>query len=620
MARHSSLTIKDHFRETHLFQQRLLVMVFFIIILLGILIARLFYLQIIDHDHYSTLSEKNRLDILPIAPIRGLIYDRNGILLAQNIPSFSLQIIPERTKDTNKTILELKKLIAISDDEITRFNKLRKKKRRFEGITLRYRLNPVEQAKIAVNLDRFPGVKIEAELTRQYPKGNLASHAIGYMGRINEQELTRLDKSRYSATKHIGKVGVERSYEDILHGEVGFKRVETNSQGRILASTPEVEPEPGKDLYMTIDIKVQETAEQAFLESENNGALVAIDPNNGEVLAFVSMPTFNPNLFVNGIDRKSYKLLSTSPERPLFNRALRGQYPPGSTIKPFIALAGLENNLVTGHEEINCPGYYRLKKDDRKYRDWKKQGHGKTDMSKAIVQSCDVYFYDLALQLKIDRMYEYLARFGLGKTTGIDIRGEAPGLLPSKAWKRKAYNLPWFPGETLITGIGQGFMLTTPLQLSYITATLSNDGKMYKPRIIHAISEPGIDEITLQKPRYVGIVDKKNPAHWKSITDAMVDVVHSVYGTARGINRELSYKAAGKTGTAQVFGIKEDEEYDETKIAKKLRDHALFIGYAPADEPTIAIAVIVENGGSGGAVAAPIARKVMDAYLVKEDK
>ncbi len=619
MARHSSLTIKDHFRETHLFQQRLLIMAIFTVILLGVLITRLFFLQIIDHKHYTTLSEENRLDILPIAPIRGLIYDRNGVLLAQNVPSFTLQIIPERTKDTNQTILELKKLISISDDEIERFNIQRKKKRRFEGITLRYRLNPTERAKIAVNLDRLPGVKIDAELTREYPKGKLASHAIGYMGRINEQELTRLDISRYSATKHIGKVGVERSYEDILHGEVGFERVETNSQGRILTSTPEVDPKPGKDLYMTIDINVQEKAEQAFLESENNGALVAIDPNNGEVLAFVSVPTFDPNLFVNGIDRKTYKILSTSTDRPLFNRALRGQYPPGSTLKPLIALAGLEFKLITGNEEIQCPGYYKLKNDDRKYRDWKKHGHGETDMSKAIVQSCDVYFYDLALQLKIDRMHEYLARFGLGKTTGIDIRGEAPGLLPSKAWKRKAYNLPWFPGETLITGIGQGFTLTTPLQLSHITATLSNDGKIYKPRIIHAIGEPGIEEVTIQQPRYVGIVDKNEPANWESILDAMIKVVHGTYGTARGINRELAYKAAGKTGTAQVFGIKEDEEYDEEKIAKKLRDHALFIGYAPVDEPKIAVAVIVENGGSGGAVAAPIARKVMDAYLINND-
>jgi len=620
MARYPSITIKDHFRETRLFQKRVLIMVIFTIILLGVIVARLFFLQVISHEHYTTLSEKNRLDILPIAPIRGLIYDRNGVLLAQNVPTFTLQIIPERSKDTQHTIAELKKLIQITDDEITRFNILRKKKRRFDGITLRYRLNPTERDKIAVNLDRLPGVEINAELTRNYPMGTIASHAIGYMGRINEQELTRLEPSRYSVTKHIGKVGVERSYEDILHGEVGFARVETNSQGRILTRNLEVEPEPGKDLYMTIDINVQAEAEQAFRDSKNNGALVAIDPANGEVLAFVSMPTFDPNLFVNGIDTKSYKALSTSKEQPLFNRALRGQYPPGSTIKPFMALAGLEYGLINSSDSLKCPGYYQLKNDDRKYRDWKKRGHGKTDLSKSIVQSCDVYYYDLALKLTIKRMHNFLARFGLGKTTGIDIRGEASGLLPSAKWKKKTYRQSWYPGETLITGIGQGFMLTTPLQLSHITATLSNDGNIFKPRIIHAIGEPGVEEVTLQLPRYVGSLEKNNPENWKTITNAMIKVVHGVSGTARRMNKGIEYKAAGKTGTAQVFGIKEDEEYDATKIAKKLRDHALFIGYAPVDNPRIAIAIVVENGGSGGAIAAPIARRVMDAYLLPKKK
>ena len=618
MARPSSVTFKDHFRETHLFQKRLLITAIVTVCLLLVIIGRLIFLQIINHEHYTTLSEENRLNILPIAPIRGLIYDRNGVLLAQNLPSFTLQIIPERIKALDTTLAELKKLISISEDDLKRFNELRKKKRRFEGIPLRFRLNDVERAKIAVNLDRLPGVEISAELTRDYPQGKLASHAIGYVGRINERELTQLDVSRYSATKHIGKVGVERSYEDLLHGEVGFVRVETNSQGRILQSDPEVTPLPGKDLYMTIDIKVQEVAEKAFTESENNGALVAIDPNNGEVITFVSVPQFNPNIFVNGVDTKTYKALSTSPDRPLFNRALRGQYPPGSTIKPFIGLAGLENNIITREEGLKCPGYYKLKNDDRRYRDWKKQGHGETNLTKAIVESCDVYFYDLAQVLKIDRMHDYLARFGLGQRTGIDIRGESSGLLPSKAWKRKVYNLPWFPGETLITGIGQGFTLTTPLQLAHITATFSNNGTIYKPRIIHAIGEPGEEEVTLQTARKVRDVQKEKPENWEIINLAMTQVVHGIHGTARGINRDLQYKAAGKTGTAQVFGIKQDEEYDEEKLAKKLRDHALFIAYAPVDEPKIAVAVIVENGGSGGAVAAPIARKVMDAYLLQQ--
>lgn len=617
MVRPSSVTIKDHFRETNLFQKRLLITGIITVLLLLILIGRLVFLQIINHDHYTTLSEENRLNILPVAPIRGLIYDRNGVLLAQNLPTFTLQLIPERIDDLDKTLTELSKLITITDDDLERFNEQRLKKRRFEGVPLRFRLNEVERAKIAVNLDRLPGVEINAELTRDYPQGKLASHAIGYVGRINEQELSRLDPARYSATKHIGKVGVERSYEDILHGEVGFVRVETNSQGRILQSDQEVRPLPGKDLYMTIDARVQAIAEQAFIESGNNGALVALDPNTGEVLSFVSMPTFDPNLFVNGVDAKTYRALSTSSERPLFNRALRGQYPPGSTLKPFIGLAGLEANLINPDESVKCPGYYTLKNDDRKYRDWKKTGHGETNLTKALVESCDVYFYDLSLVLKIDRIHDYLAQFGLGVKTGIDIRGESAGLLPSKQWKRRVYNLPWFPGETLITGIGQGFTLTTPLQLADITAILANEGTMYRPHIVHAIGEPGNEEVTLQKPRVSGMVVKENPDNWTIIRKAMTQVVHGLHGTARGINRNLSYKIAGKTGTAQVFGIKEDEEYDEEKIAKKLRDHALFIAFAPVDEPRIAVAVIVENGGSGGAVAAPIARKVMDAYLLK---
>jgi len=617
MVQRASITFKDHFRETHLFQQRLLISAIITIILIAIIVTRLVFLQVLDHEHYTTLSEKNRLNILPIAPIRGLIYDRNGVLLAQNLPSFTLQIVPEHTKDLEKTLNETRKLIAISDDEIKQFKSLLRKKRRFEGIPLRLRLNDVERAKIAVNQDRLPGVEIAAHLTRDYPQGKLASHAIGYVGRINEQELRRLNAPRYSATRYIGKVGVERSYEDILHGEVGSVRIETNSQGRVMNSEAELDPQPGKDLYMTIDIKVQAIAEKAL--GDNNGAVVAIDPRNGEVIAFVSMPTFDPNIFVNGVDSKTYRKLSTSKDRPLFNRALQGQYPPGSTLKPFIALAGLEAGLVSQDESLKCPGYYTLKNDDRKYRDWKKEGHGETDLTKALVESCDVYFYDLALALKIDRMESYLARFGMGQRTGIDIRGEATGLLPSKTWKQKTHRLPWFPGETLITGIGQGFTLTTPLQLANITAILGNKGNRYQPHIIHAIGEPGVEEITLQKPHHIGVVEKNKPDNWAIVISAMKKVVHGLRGTARRINHDLDYKIAGKTGTAQVFGIKEDEEYDEDKIAKKLRDHALFISFAPADEPRIAVAVIVENGGSGGAVAAPIARKVLDAYLLKDN-
>jgi penicillin-binding protein 2 len=616
MPKISSLTIKDHFRETHLFQVRAITAAIIGIVLFGIIIARLFYLQIISHDHYTTLSEDNRVNILPIPPIRGLIYDRNGVLLAQNLPSFSLELVPEHIDNLQETLEHLQQLIDISPDELKRFHELRKKKRRFEGIPLRFRLNEVERARIAVNQDRLPGVEVNAELTRHYPQGEVASHIIGYVGRINEQELETLDASRYSATRHIGKVGVERSYEEQLHGEVGFQRVETNAQGRIVNADPEERtlPVPGQHLYLTIDTKVQKVAEQAF--ADNNGALVAIDPRNGEVIAFVSMPTYDPNLFVNGIDRKTYSELRDSPERPLFNRALQGQYPPGSTIKPLIGLAGLEENLIRPGEALKCPGYYMLKNDERRYRDWKKEGHGQTNLTKAIVESCDVYFYDLSLVLTIDRMEKYLGLFGVGSQTGIDLRGEASGLLPSREWKRRAHRLPWFPGETLITGIGQGFTLTTPLQLAEITATLASNGQRITPRVLHSIRDPLYSELELRDSPQAEKIPIKNPQNWQVIIDAMTEVVHGLRGTARGISHNMPYKMAGKTGTAQVFGIAQDEEYDEEKIAKKLRDHALFIAFAPVDEPRIAVAVIVENGGSGSSAAAPIARQVIDAYLL----
>jgi len=616
MARDHVLTIKDHFRETLLFQRRILFSAIFGILLLIGLVSRLFYLQVISHAHYTALSEDNRVSIVPIAPTRGLIYDRNGVLLAQNVPSRTLELVPEHIPNLAATLKQLRSLIHITDDEVDRFNELRKKKRRFEGIPLRFRLNDSEAARIAVHLDQLPGVEITADLMRHYPQGELASHAIGYVGRINEEELTTLDASRYAATKNIGKTGVERSYEDQLHGEVGYQRVETNAAGRIVDVLERTLPTPGKNLYLTLDARVQMVAEQAF--GDDDGALVAINPTNGEVIAFVSKPTYDPNLFVNGIDTKTYNALNKSPDRPLFNRALQGQYPPGSTIKPFLGLAGLDYKLITPDTSINCPGYYMLKNDDHKYRDWKKSGHGETDLTKAIVQSCDVYFYELSMALKIDRMTDFLGRFGLGQLTGIDIRGEEAGLLPSKEWKRRVRHLPWFPGETLITGIGQGFTLVTPLQLAEMTAELGSRGKRYIPHIVRGIVEPGETKLVVHQAGPQNIIKLNNPQSWETIIHAMTQVVFGTHGTARRISQDLKYKIAGKTGTAQVFGIKQDEEGEDdlSKIPKKLRDHALFIAFAPADAPKIAVAVVVEHGGHGGSAAAPIARKVMDAYLL----
>ncbi len=611
------LALKDHLRETTIFNRRLLVVMMLVALITAVLISRIVYLQITNQQHYSTLSENNRVNILPIPPTRGLIYDRNGILLAQNLPSFTLQLKPEHIPDLDATLGELKQLVQLTDEDIDRFHKFRRQPElRFEGIPLRFRLTDEEVARVAVEQYRLPGVEIKAELSRHYPLGKLAVHAIGYVGRISENELDELDASNYSATTHIGKVGVERYYEDILHGQVGFQRVETNAQGRILHVLERTLPKPGKNLYLNLDTRLQAIAEESF--KGENGALVAMDPNNGAILALVSMPTYDPNLFVNGIDTKTYRALTSSPDQPLFNRALRGQYPPGSTVKPFMGLAGLELNTVHPRRKVDCHGWYMLPNEDRRYRDWKKYGHGKTDLSKAITESCDVYFYDLALQLTIDRMHQYLSQFGLGQRTGIDIRGEMPGLLPSREWKRRIHNLPWFPGETLITGIGQGFMLATPLQLASITSTLSQQGQRQTPRMAYAIQDPANNNFTILDTRPNGNVPRVNDSHWQTVIRAMRDVIHGARGTARGISYGMEYEAAGKTGTAQVFGIKQDEEYVKEDIAKKLRDHALFIAFAPVKKPQIAVAVIVENGGSGSSAAAPIARRVMDHYLLRQ--
>lgn len=614
MAFNSNQALKDHFHETQIFNQRVLVAGLIMFFLLILLLSRLAYLQISNQEHYATLSDNNRVSIQPIPPTRGLIFDRNGVLLAQNLPSFTLEIVPEHVKDLNKTLEHLGQLIAVSAEDLKRFKKDRKNKRRFEGIPLRFRLNDEEVAKISVQQNQLPGVTIKAQLSRHYPQGKLASHAIGYVSRINESELRKLDTSNYSATTHIGKIGIERTYEDILHGEVGFQHVETDAQGRVLRVLDRTLPISGKNLYLNMDSKVQAVAEQSL--EQNNGALVAIDPRNGAVLAMVSMPTYDPNLFVHGISSENYKALSTSVERPLFNRALRGQYPPGSTIKPFMGLAGLELNELQSHDEINCPGWYMLKNDERKYRDWKKHGHKKTDLLKAITESCDVFFYDLALTLGIDNMSTYLAQFGLGKKTGIDLLGELSGLNPSREWKRRNRNLPWFPGETLITGIGQGFMLATPLQLATVTSAISTMGKRFKPRMVRSIQDEQNSPLVVTKAQPLNSVPISDEKNWKTVVDSMKNVVEGLHGTARGIKHNLKYSIAGKTGTAQVFGIAQDEEYNKDDIAKKLQDHALFVGFAPFENPRIAVALIVENGGSGGSVAAPIVRKVMDQYLL----
>ncbi len=614
------ITLKDSFRETSLFRARAILAGTLTALLLLLLVARLLYLQVGQHEHFTTLSQANRVNIQPLPPTRGLIFDRNGVVLAENLPTFTLEIIPERVTDIPATLTAVGELITLTESDLDRFYVELKRRRRFEKVPLRFKLNDEEVATIAVNRHRLPGVEISSRLSRHYPWDTHTSHIVGYVGRIAEPELKSIDTSNYAATTHIGKVGVERSYEDVLHGKVGYEQVETNARGRALRVLQRTPPIPGKNLHLSIDLRLQVAAEQAF--GDEHGALVAIDPQTGAVLALVSMPGYDPNLFVNGIDAETYRALADSPDRPLFNRALRGQYPPGSTIKPVIGLGGLETGTVKPNDAVFCRGYYTLEGDSRRYRDWRKTGHGPVVLHDAIAQSCDVYFYDLALNMGIDKLTDYLRHFGFGERTGIDIVGEAAGLLPTRDWKRRVHHQPWYPGETLITGIGQGFLLATPLQLSAHVATLSSGGKRLSPQVVAAIEDPATGHRALPTRKPLEDVPVKSPDHWQRITEAMADVVHGVHGTARGISRSVTYRMAGKTGTAQVFGLAQDEEYDEEKVAKKLRDHAVFVSFAPVDDPRIAIAVLVENGGGGSAVAAPIARKVMDRFLLPspEDK
>jgi penicillin-binding protein 2 len=618
MARLNPYALKDHLRETLLFNRRLLIAAIVGAILLLGLISRLVVLQILEHERYTTRSENNRIRVEPVAPTRGLIYDRNGVLLAQNLPSFRLELVPERITDLDATLTELRALVQLSDDDIVSFRKALKGSTAFARVPLRFRLSEEEVARVAVNRHRLPGVFIAADLARHYPLGRLTAHSVGYVGRISEDELRTLDSVNYRGTHHVGKVGIEKFYEELLHGDVGSQKVETNAENRVLRVLERTLPIPGANLILNLDVELQRVAEQAF--GEENGALVALDPRSGAVLAMVSMPTYDPNLFVNGLDSKTYRALRDSLDRPLFNRALQGQYAPGSTVKPFVGLAGLELDTVTTQAELDCPGWYMLEGDDRRYRDWKKQGHGEVDLKQAIIESCDVYFWDLSVALGIDSIHGYLGQFGFGQKTGVDLVGEVSGLLPSRQWKRRARALPWFPGETLNIGIGQGFMQATALQLADATIPLAQQGRRFQPYMVYAIQESDSDTQILQAAIEQPAVKVKNPDNWRYIVDSMEGVVHSIRGTARRLSVDLPYRIAGKTGTAQVFGIKQDEEYDEEKIAKRLRDHALFIAFAPIDKPEIVVAAIVENGGHGGAVAAPIVRKIMDAYLLRSKR
>jgi len=604
-------TFKDHRGEARLFARRAVIAGVLVLVALLLVVGRLAHLQIQSHQHFSTLSQDNRVKIEPLPPTRGLIYDANGILLADNYPSYSLEITLEKVDDVDAIVAELGRIVRIEDSDRKRFERLRVQRRRFEGVPIRSNLNQEEVARIAVNSHRFPGVEIHAELLRYYPLGEHTAHVLGYVGRINEDELTRIDNSDYAGTNFIGKGGVEKAYEELLHGHVGHQQVEVNAKGRVLRVLENRPPVPGKDLRLYLDIRLQQEAAAAL--GNNRGAVVAIDPRTGGVLAMVSRPSFDPNLFVEGIGISDYRALRDSPDTPLFNRALRGQYPPGSTVKPFVGLGGLETGVVGYGSRKYCPGFYQLPGQSHKYRDWKRWGHGTVSLEKSIVESCDVYFYDLAHDMGIDRLNRFLSGFGFGERTGVDVYGELGGILPSREWKKRARNQPWFPGETLIVGIGQGSFLATPLQLASATATLATRGRRIEPRVARATQIPGAPEVepVAAVTRDLGL----SPDHVEKVIHAMIQVVEGERGTAQRIRTNV-YRIAGKTGTAQVFTVGQKERYRESEVEERMRDHALFVAFAPVEDPRIAVAVIVENGGHGGSVAAPIARQVMDAYLL----
>ncbi|MEY3220669.1 MAG: hypothetical protein RIT27_2026 [Pseudomonadota bacterium] len=587
-----------------------------VLVLIGVLIGRLFYLEVIEVERFTTLSKNNWLKIVPIPPPRGLIFDRNGVALAENEVSYSLEIQPERVDDLDELLQKLRQLIELTDKDIARFKKLKARAQRFKPVVLKSQLNETEVAIVSVHSYELTGARITPNLTRVYPMGEIGAHAIGYVGRINEKESKTIDEAQYDGTQYIGKTGIEKYYETQLHGTVGYQEVEANVSGQILRVVKQVDPIPGDNLYLNLDIVLQKKAESLFAREDEKGALVAIDPATGGVLALVSSPSYDPNLFVKGIDSATYQELNDEDERPLYNRAVNGVYPPGSTIKPFVGLAGLDYGLRQFHQQTWCPGWFTLGDHEHKYRDWKRNGHGYVDLYHAIEQSCDVYFYDLAEDLGIDRLSSFLRQFSFGDKTGIDTFGEVSGLLPTREWKRRRHRAPWYPGETLIAGIGQGYVLSTPLQLASATATLSMKGEVHLPRMVFAMESGGGQHdmalISSQAPTRVNV---RNPDYWDNIIKSMEAVITGEEGTANKLSNELKYRMAGKTGTAQVVQIKQNQTYDATTLDKELQDHALFVAFAPIEDPKIAVAVIVENGGSGGRTAAPYAKEVIDFYL-----
>ncbi len=614
--------LKDHWREQRLFLARVFASGALVIALTLFVMVRLVDLQVLRFEHFSELSLGNRVRIEPLPPTRGLIYDRNGIVLAENLPSYQLEMIPEQVTDIDASLEALVGMGLLEADDLDRVREDIRRQPNFRPVALRYRLSEEEVARFAVRRQQFPGIDIQARLIRHYPYGSVAVHALGYVGSVSQADLQRLEPGDYAGTTHTGKIGVEFAQEDALHGGVGYRQVLVNAQGRILQELERDSPIPGADVYLTLDLELQLAAEAAL--GGRRGSIVALDPNNGHVLALVSQPGYDPNYFSAGISTREYRALQEDPDIPLFNRALRGLYPPGSTIKPAIGLAGLHYGAVAPWQRVYCLGYYTLPGSSHRFRDWKREGHGPVNLNDAIAQSCDVYFYELALKLGIDNMHAFLGGFGLGHRTRIDVPAEKAGTLPSREWKRANFrrreDKVWFPGETLITGIGQGYLQTTPLQLAQMTATLATRGRAFRPTLVAAVRDASEEQMVEFEPEALPPVEVSDPAQWDAAVQGMVEVMHGPRGTARASAADAPYRIAGKTGTAQVVNIAQDEKYDAEELDERLRDHALFIAFAPVEDPLIAVAVVVENGGSGSGAAAPVARAVLDDYLLRETR
>jgi penicillin-binding protein 2 len=620
-----SVRLKDHWAEQRMFARRVIAATVITAICLGVLGARLFYLQVVRHDYFSDLSQGNRIRIDPIPPPRGLILDRNGVAMALNRPAFQLELVREQTPDVEDTLARLVGIGLLSAEDLERTRRTIMARRSFDAVPVKLQLTEEELARFAVNRPDFPGVDVRPRLTRYYPNIGMGVHALGYVAAISEQDQARIDVANYAGTTLIGKLGVERSYEERLHGRTGYQQLLVNAQGRhverVGVKAPDLEhkePVAGDDLYLSIDFRVQKVAEEAL--AGQRGALVAIDPRNGDIIAFVSTPTFDPNGFARGLTVPEYRALAENIDIPLYDRALRGVYPPGSTVKPLVALAALQNGVIAPEATRFCKGVFQFPGSSHKYRDWKKGGHGTVNMHSAIAQSCDVYFYGVSDLIGINRLHDFLVQFGLGSKTGIDILGERPGLVPSPAWKKQTFKSKslqvWFPGETIIAGIGQGYMLATPLQLAQVAATIASRGKRFQPRLVQAARNATTGRLEKLPPRALRPVTVSDPGFWDIIIAGMVGVTNDPAGTARRIQVGAPYTIAGKSGTAQVFTIGQNQKYKESEVSERLRDHAVFIAFAPANDPKLAVAVLVENGRSGSGTAGPIARKVFDAYLL----